>query len=270
MKSQLGESADVKNQVPSVARALDILELIEARQRGASLRDVEERLGIPRATAFRIIKTLEERGYLFKNGTAGEYQLGVRAIALGSGLVDQDDVSQVAQRYMSELADQTGQTVQLGVLVQYQVMYVWQVKADAPISVIVPLRRPFPVNLSAGGKALVAHLPEAAQARFLERAELARNTEKTIHTPGAFAEELAKIRAQGYAVDDEEFARGVRCIAAPIRDRQGVVVASLGLTGQSSEINRKNIRELARQVAAMADRVSRALGHAPAVRGGNV
>ena len=205
------------------------------------------------------MRTLLARGYVAQPKHDGLYVLGASFLALGSRSLIHSNLSEIANPFMYELAAVSGQTVQLGVLFEYQVIYVEQIRVAISLTFAVPTYQPYAVNLSAGGKVLVAYLAKARQLEFLENAALIQNTPRTITDKAAFVHELQKVRKQGYAIDDEEFAQGVRCVAAPIFDSHGKNVASIGVTGHILEVTDRKIGQVVKQTVAAARRLSHAL-----------
>ena len=249
-----------KNRVPAVERALDILEYLIAHNKATGIKQIAAELRLPKVSVFRIMKSLESKGYVFNQGKSGLYVLGAKIVSMSNAVSRDANLAQIANPYMFELARRTGQTVQLGVLFEYQVMYIDQIRTTDSLSLIVPARKPFAVNTSAGGKVLVAHLEADRLAEFLDHTVLASPTEQAITDKERFGEELARVREQGYAIDDEEFARGIRCIAAPIHNSGGENIASLGITGHTQEITDERIPQLLADTVQTADKVSQALG----------
>lgn len=249
-----------KNHVPAVNRALDVLEYLENTS-SAALKQISDTLELPRVTTYRIIKTLEDRGYIYKLSRNGEYALGAKSVSLGNAITEKDDVPEMAYPMLVALSNATNQTVQLGVLVEHQVMYVRQVRSSRAVSVIAPLRHPFSINISAGGKVLAAYLPLGQQEALLQRVQMAKNTVHSITDPELLRKELAKVKLQGYAEDMEEFSIGIRCIGAPVFNRYGSCVASVGITGQTSEINERNHADFRKAVVMTATAISQELGY---------
>jgi DNA-binding IclR family transcriptional regulator len=249
-----------KNRVPAVERALDILEYLIARNQATSIKELSEALVIPRVSVFRLVKSLEAKGYVLNQGGQGRYILGAKVVSMGSRISRDASLSQAANPFMFQLARETGQTVQLGVLFEHQVMYIDQIRTSEALTLVVPSRTPFAVNTSAGGKVLVAALEDTRLREFLTHTVLESNTPRAIVDKEQFRLELLKVRRQGYAVDDEEFARGIRCVAAPIRNSSGDTVASLGITGHTREITDVRLPEMRQATLAAAARVSRSLG----------
>ena len=252
-----------KNRVPAVERTIDILEYLVSRNEAISIKELAENLHIPNVTVFRIMKSLESKGFVNNQSNKGKYVLGARAVSFGSTLVKESKLSQIANAIMYELARQTGQTVQLGVLFEYQVMYIEQIRTSESLTLIVPTRNPFAVNISASGKILVSYLPEPRREEFMKNTELVPSTPNTIVDKELFKKELDKVRAQGFAIDDEEFARGIRCVAAPIFNNRGENVAALGITGHTQEITMDRIDEMISKTKISAEKISHSLGATP-------
>lgn len=250
-----------KNRVPAVERALDILEYLIARNEATSIRKLSDSLELPRVSVFRIIKSLEAKGYVLNQGGRGRYILGAKIVSMGSRISTDANLSQVANPFMFELARESGQTVQLGVLFEYQVMYIDQIRTSEALTLVVPSRTPFAVNTSAGGKVLVAALEDSRLQEFLENTILESNTPRAIVDKEQFRLELMRVRNQGYAIDDEEFARGIRCIAAPVHNSAGQTIASLGIAGHTRELTDQRLPALRQATLGTAARISRSLGY---------
>jgi DNA-binding IclR family transcriptional regulator len=251
---------DMKNRVSAVDRVIDILEYLLSKNWPVSYKELANNLNIPKTSVYRIVKTLESRGYVYSPGTEGKFALGAKTISLGGSNREIAHLRQTANSFMYELANKTGFTVQLGVLFEYMVMYVEEIRTEKTISVIVPTGTPFPVNLSAGGKVLVANLPEDKREEFLNYTVLQANTPNSITDMKEFRLELTKVREKGYALDHEEFARGIMCIAAPVFNLNGVTIASLGITGHESTYEHRNKQDLIYQTMESAKKISFALG----------
>jgi DNA-binding IclR family transcriptional regulator len=250
-----------------VERALNILEYLIACNKAVGIKDISERLKIPKVSVFRIMKSLEAKGYVNNQGRSGLYVLGAKIVSMGNAISRDANLSQIANPYMFELARKTGQTVQLGILFEYQVMYIDQIRTTDSLSLIVPTRKPFAVNTSAGGKVLVSNLEPERMQEFLEKTILEANTQKAVVDKRQFYKKLIRVKKQGYAVDDEEFARGIRCIAAPIYNNTGENIASLGITGHTREITDEKMQGMVNDTLGIANKISAALGYQPALQG---
>ncbi len=248
-----------KNRVPAVERAFDILEYLMSRNEALSIKEISEDLTIPNATVFRIVKSLESKGYVYKKEIGGKYILGARAVSFGSSVNKESNLSQIANAFMYELAKKSGQTVQLGVLFEYQIMYIDQIRTTDSLIRIEPTREPFEVDISAGGKVMVAYLSEEKQKKFLAQAVLSKHIRNSDVARNDFSRELVEVKSQGYAIDDEEFARGIRCIAAPIFNNKQECIASLGITGHTLEISLERMDYFIQLTIDVAKKVSKAL-----------
>lgn len=217
--------------VPALEKALDILEFVAQRGTGVTVRQIATDLEIPLATAYRIVNYLSSRNYLKQQGE-GEFYLGPQILLLSHIADRQFDLINQAKPILNELASKTGQTAQLGVIQDFGVVYIDQALPSKPVNIIAALRTVIPVNLSASGKVLLAHLTPAEQGYFLQNTHLVAQTPNSIVDTDAFKQELERVRECGYAFDHEEYARGIGCVAAPIWDYRGQVIAAIGVTGR--------------------------------------
>lgn len=218
--------------VPALEKALDILEYVARRNSSVSVKELSRELEIATATAYRTVNYLSLRGYLRENDQSeGEYFLGPQIFHLANLVTQQLDLVHLAKPIMKELAVKTNQTTQLGILQDFGVVYVEQELPTSPVNIIAALRTIIPINVSASGKVLVAHLSTREQEYFLQNAELPKQTPNSIAEIDALKAELARVKTNGYALDNEEYARGIGCAAAPIFDHQGQAIAAIGVTG---------------------------------------
>ncbi len=247
--------------IPAVEKALDILEYVAQRETAASAKDIATELDIPIATVYRTVKYLCLRNYLKEDAAAdGRYFLGSQLAILAHQASGHRDLVYLAKPHMRELAIKSGQTAQLGILQDYQVVYIEQALPARPVNIIAALRTGIPVNVSASGKVLVAHLSESERDLFLSNASLARQTPESIVEIEPFEQELQRVLQQGYGVDCEEFARGIGCVAAPIRDHRQQVIAAIGITGHISEyLNQDRLQILIDLVTNAAAQISESL-----------
>lgn len=248
--------------VPALVKALDILEYLAAKGAPASVKELAADLDIPVATAYRTVKYLTSRRYLVESPRSeGFYEFGPQISYLAHLYTKQSSLVVDAHAALRELADISGQTSQLGVLQDYGVTYIDQCLPAKPVSIIATLRTVVPLNLSACGKVLAAHLPDGEREAFLQKAPLVAQTKKSVVDPAVFAAELETIRAQGYALDHEEYARGIGCAAAPIWDYRQQIVGAIGITGHIAAYNHpEHLAQLIRWVEDAARIVSSRMG----------
>lgn len=235
---------DKETIVPAVDRCIRILEFIANSNIPVSAKELAEKLDIPIASSFRIIKNLVERGYLVESVRyEGKYELGLKILYLAEKKIKSLDVRTIAREYMEKLSNETGQTVQLGKLENNAVIYIEQAMSLSPVKVVGSLYTPIQLNVSASGKVLCAFLSPYKQMEIVENAEFIKLTENSQMNKEEFRKTLPQIKKQHYAIDLEEYSIGVGCIAVPIFNYKGECIAALGLTGNIEDYvdEQKNI-----------------------------
>jgi DNA-binding IclR family transcriptional regulator len=245
----------------AVERALAILELAADHPEGLSNSEISRALGIPKSSASYILRALERRGYLRRDVASGKYYVGLKVLSLGRDALAGISLADLAVPVLRSLVERTRLTAHLAVLDHGQAVYVAKVDAPGFIKMDTWVGRRMYVHSTSVGKALVAHLPEADVEAILREHGLKKRTPKTISRVTRFFDELEEIRAQGYAVDDEENSLGARCVAAPIFDAMGRVPAAVGLSGTTTQIDDTSLPKFAELVKEAARKITRHLTH---------
>ena len=243
----------------SVANAILLMKAFSDEQSELGISALAERLRLAKSTVHRLASTLVEAGMLEQNKETGRYRLGLAVFELGSLVRRRFDMSFEAKPWLMTLREQTGETVNLSILDHGGVVCVnfLESKKVNRISSGIGLRKP--VHCTAEGKALIAFLPPDVIERVID-AKLERRTLRTVVSPTALRDELAAVRARGYATDDEEYESGVRGIAAPVRDDSGIPIAAVGVTGPTQRLTKTRLLSLVRHVTAAAKEISLRLG----------
>lgn len=232
----MSEAADARatkrregNQVPVIERMLDLLEIIERRPAGTSIRELSEFLDMPRSTVYRILNTLEARDVV-KRSFSGSYLLGPRLLSLAANVVTgQDpDLVKLADTHLERLSQTTGEASKLSVLDGDGVLVVAVAHSSGEYGLTVKPGRRLPLHAGAASRVLLAHRDGSDIARILN-GPLPRYTDTTICDAEEIGRSLAQIRRAGSALDDGEFSVGVMAVAAPVHDRQNKVVAALSI-----------------------------------------
>jgi IclR family acetate operon transcriptional repressor len=249
---------DGKNQ--SLVRAMTLLERLSLTASGMTLTDLSQQLGMPSATTHRLLNTFEEMGYVEHDSILGLWFIGFKTFSVGNAFLNRRDFIATARPYMRRLVDQCGETVNLAVIDDGEVVYVGQVQSPEMMRMIVKLGSRSPIHASGVGKTLLASMTEKGVSTILQRKGLARFTERTIDNPANLRVELSHIRKLGYALDDEEHSVGLRCVAATIFDENGVALAGLSLSGPKARITDSRLTDLGAATRQMADEVTTALG----------
>lgn len=239
---------------------MGLLERLSQSERGTSLTALSLQLGLPAATTHRLLNTFEELGYVQQDEELGRWYIGVKAFTVGNAFLNRRDYIATARAFMHKLMEESGETVNLAVLDRDHVVFVAQVESRELMRMIVRLGSDAPIHASGAGKALLATLPDQEVARILHKRGLERFTDGTIDTPSGLREELETIQRQGYALDDEEHAVGLRCVAATIHDEHGGPLAALSLSGPKARITDNRVAELGVMVSRAAAEITRALG----------
>jgi DNA-binding IclR family transcriptional regulator len=225
------------------------------------LSELSSLLKLSKSTAYRLLEAMRVHGLIARDTSSGRYRLGLRLFELGTRAVSGLELPRLAQPALEQLVEQTGETAQLGVLDGCDIIFV--ARAESPQALRMPsaVGRRTLAYCTGVGKVLLAHLPEEALRAYLASVTLDPRTTRTLSSPAALERDLRSVRARGYAVDDEEFCLGLRCVAAPIRDHTGAVVAGMSVAGPSSRVRREQVRGIAGRVMEAAAEISRRLGY---------
>lgn len=246
--------------VQSLARGLHLLELLAADEPGLTLTDLAQTAGLPPSTTHRLLKGLERRRFVHHDGDSGRWQVGVQAFTVGSAFVRGRNVVALARPFLRHLVDKSGETANLAVEDAGEAVYLAQVECNETMRAFARPGARIPMHCTAVGKALLAAASPDAAARVLTHAPLAKLTPRTLTDPQALTGELLAIRGRGFAVDDEEQAVGLRCVAATLHDATGGALAALSVSGPSARITDERLPDLGRLVAGTCQEISRQIG----------
>ncbi len=244
--------------VQSVDRAAAILEIL-ARDGEAGVTEVARELGVHKSTASRLLAALDRRELVTQDAVRGKFRLGAGIVRLAGAASRRLDVVQESRPVCRALAQEVGETVNLAILSGRDALYLDQVAGPAALSPHNWAGQRIPLHATSDGKVLLAYLPEADLAECLTP-PLARFTDRTSTDAEDFPRLLAEVRRQGYATAVDELEAGLTAIAAPVRNAEGAVVASISASGPSFRIPPGRIPVLAAAVRRAAAEVSRRLG----------
>ena len=222
--------------------------------------DFADAIGVPRPSAFPLLSTLEEHGFVRRVGQT--YALGHRCLVLGSVYQSDLTVEGEALPFLERLRDETGETTQLAVLEDWQVVYLARVLSHQPVAYMRSRAGAvLPAYCTGLGKALLAARDPEEVGAWASRQTFPRLTATTRATPGELLADLAQIRERGYAVDDEERELGVRCIAAAVYDGSGVAIGAVSIAGPPERLPKELVgSEAAARVVACAAALSERMG----------
>jgi DNA-binding IclR family transcriptional regulator len=257
-------SDERKYVVQILERAMRILFDLAGRSEPCTLEELATDHDVSKASLLRILRTLELEGVVLRENDA--YQLGPRVLDLSHGYLANLELDQVARPPMRRLAEATDQTVSLAVLDGLDVVYIGIEKARRELGIQGQIGGRHPANATALGKVMLADLNEDDLRRRLDGADLPRLTHRTLADPDTLRTHLVRVAEQGYALDDEERGIGIRCVAAPIRDADGDVVAGISVAGAIFHMTDETVAEYRELVLEAAARISERLGDDPARR----
>jgi IclR family transcriptional regulator, acetate operon repressor len=246
-----------------VTRALDrglVLMEVLADARTAGLSELARATEMSPSTAFRLLETLRARGFVAHDAATGVFTIGMKAFAVGAAAVQVSRLDQVATNVMRRLSEETGETTSLAMRDGANVIYVEQIEAVTALRMSARLGTRLPLHATAAGKILLAWSWEGAIDEVLGLGPYPAVTPQTIVTRQRLMEVLAEVRMQGWALDDEECEAGLRCIAAPVRDRRGDVIAAISVSAAAGRIPDARIATRAEQVGVAGADISARLG----------
>jgi len=254
---------DLKTQsVPSVERALRILEVLANSKRGLSLAQLIQSIGIPKSSAHCLLLTLERNGFLRRNEASGRYLFGLKLFSLATMAVERIELREQVLPLLVGLMKKTGLTVHMALLEHGDAVLIERVEAPGPFRLATWVGKRMGMHCTSLGKAIMAYLKPADLTILVKEHGLPRHNQNTIASMRELREELDEVRRHGYAVDDQEEEMGLRCVGAPIFDRDGVPIAAISLSGTTAQICPADLTRLGEEVTKIAQDVSWKLGFA--------
>jgi DNA-binding IclR family transcriptional regulator len=249
-----------RERLSSVATAIRLLKAFSEDEVELGISALARRLGLAKSTVHRLAVTLLSEGLLEQDRENGKYQLGLALFRLGALVRRRMNVSNQARPYLYELREKVNESVHLALLDGTEIMYVYNLESTHAIRMRSDIGVRKPAYCTAEGQAILAFQPPEVIDRVIA-AGLAPRTPRTVVRADEFLKQLAVTRQRGCAIEDEESEIGMVCVAAPIRDDSGDVVAAVGIAGPVSRLSRKAIAAVVPHVIASADQISERLGY---------
>ncbi len=259
-KSAQPSKPEKSDQVQSLVRALTLVNRLAAADEGITLTEVAQQVGLSPSTAHRLLTTLEQERYVHFDAERRLWSVGVQAFVAGSAFLKTRSLVGTARPHMRALMEESEETVNLAVEDQAEAIYLSQVECRQMMRAFARPGGRVPLHCSGVGKALLSAMPDGDLAKILHRQGLSRVTVKTINTTPALRGDLAQARARGYAIDDEEHAVGMRCVAAVVFNEGAEPVAAVSLSGPMARIPDERIPLLGDLVRRRADAITVQLG----------
>jgi len=246
-------------QIDSLVKGIRVIELLADRGR-LSVSDVARRLGQNRSASHRFLATLKDEGYV-KQDSHGRYSLSLKVFGLANKAMNQMEIRSMARPWIVTLVEKHKETVHLACLDEGNVIIIEMMKGLLPLKVDLPLGSRGPAHTSALGKVMLAFSPEPVQTDYLRNRDLEKRTPQTLVTKEALKAELQRIRQRGYAVDDEEWAMGIRCVAVPVFDHNHMASFALSASGPVQRMTDRVMKGMKNDLQAAADELSPSIGY---------
>ena len=241
-------------------RCIAVLQSVADSEVDLPAADIARALRLHKSTVHRLLAVLESYR-LIKKGPGGAYHLGTRLIELGECAMARLKLSEYAAPHLRELANQTGEGAHVTILSGIEMLSVAHIEGRWSLQSLTRTGMRTQVHCTAAGKAVLAFLADDACDDLIARLPLKRNTRRTLVKPSAIKLDLMRVRTAGFAVDDEEFEEGLRCVSAPIFDHRGHVIASMSMAAPVFRLRKERLPQVAGLVMAAAQRLSADLGH---------
>jgi len=247
--------------IQAVDRALGILEAFDYQQEELGVTELAQRMSLHKNNVFRLLATLECRGFIEQDKKTGNYRLGVKTFEVATVFLHHFGLRRQARPVLEELVAKCNETAYLAVAEGPYVIYVLMHETSHTVRIFPRLGHRLPAYCTASGKIQLAYESHERLVQIFKQHPMRKQTENTITTLEALEGHLRGVARQGYALDDEELDYGVRCVAAPVRDYSHHVVAAVGLSGPVSRLSLERIeQDLVPLVKEAGLKISRRLG----------
>lgn len=246
--------------IGSVEKTLKILEFIILRKNGARIQDIAQHLKISSPAVYKHLETLVQAGYVFKEPHSHRYLPSYKIVELGSIILRNVQVREIAHPFLVDLMEKTGMTVHFALKSGYEGVYIDKIESDRTIPTVSRIGMKMRLYSTGFGKAILAFLPEEELEDYFSKVKLEKQTEHTIVDVKLLKKELSIVRQKGYAVDREENEPGIMCIGAPVFDYTGNVIGGISVTGAVSSFSQQAIDIVANEVVKAAHEICKKLG----------
>ena len=245
--------------IQSLDRGLTILEAVAKAGAPVSLGDLTNLLEIDRSSVFRLAGTLKRRGFLAYPAGRKDYILGPSLWRLSHKYDWGNMLIKVSHEQLKRLASETNETAHLAIRESKHALFIDFAATNQVVAVSGRIGELSPLHCNAHGKALIADLSSEDLKSVLGSGPLERYTKNTITSLDQLAKTCAETRSKGYALDNEEYLEGVRCVAAPIRAEDSQIIGAIGISAPSSRFPVERFRSCGKQVIEVADQITNLL-----------
>ena len=253
-------NGDSKN-VKSIVKAAAIIDILAGSDAPMALSAISRKLDMAKSTLHGLISTLVDVGYVAQDVETGYYFLGFKLFEIGSTVSRKWNERKLAYPHMQKLADLTGETVHLAVLDDGEVLYILKQESSDSIRIVTDMGIKLPAHCTGLGKVLLSGLLPYDFKKYTRVRSLDRYTDTTITSLEGLQEELDRIRAQGFAIDEQEFIEGLRCVAVPIHNHRGEVTCALSIAGPVARMRGQAFEAKLQSLLDAANEISRQMGY---------
>jgi len=246
--------------VPALDRGLKLLRILGQASGPLTLSELSDQIGVSRSTVYSLLATLQEYGFVARDERYKTYQLGIGALELGSAYLNKINLLPAFNEVAQRLVVACGETVKLAVLDGRDVVYLGKQDGLYSVRLVARVGSRMPAHATAVGKVLLAELSDSELLLLYADGQLVALTPHTITNVGSLLHAIVAVRVQGYALDLEESTPRVQCVAAPVRDHSGAVVAAISIGVPHDRLSPARLEELTAVVRQHAQELSRALG----------
>ncbi|MEJ2176415.1 MAG: IclR family transcriptional regulator [Gammaproteobacteria bacterium] len=250
----------LNNRGSALEKAIKVLNVLTTSDRPLALIEIAERLNLPRQTIHRVVQSLAQNQLALRAPHKDRYQVGPAMIRLSIEALTTLNSTAPIRNVLRELVDQTGETCNIGILDQAEVVYIERIEGSSPLRLQLDIGSRVPFYCTAIGKLLAASQHKNVRSRLLNTVELKQHTAYTLIEPDALEQEFKKIRSQGYSFNNQEFFEGLTAVAVPIVNSQNLPVAGLAVHAPALRMDRQQALSLLPSMKEKAERIARSWG----------
>lgn len=254
--------------IQSIGRTLDVLEALALANEEQSFKRLQEQLQLPPSTLHRLLQALIERGYVDQNGDNRHYGPGLKIFEVAEAAKQNSrfNLGRVVRPYLQQLTDESGETSNLIIRHDQKIVYVDQVPSSRSVRMFTAIGHHAPLYCTGAGKAILSTLTDDQLQPYVAQLHFEQLTPRTLSSAEALLHEIAQIQRCGFAMDNEEYETGVRCVAAPIVNASGQCIAAISVSGPAARLSYELAERLGDRVRHVTDQCSVALGHGSSFR----
>jgi IclR family transcriptional regulator, KDG regulon repressor len=228
--------------IQAVSHALDLLEQFHGETDELGVTELSKRLKLHKNNVFRLLATLESRGYIEQNKVTENYRLGLKTLELGQTFIKQMGLLRQSKPVLEALVEECNETTYVAILKDFHIIYLDVVETTMTVRVVPRVGSRLPAYCTAAGKVQIAYMSDEELDQYMPTRELEKFTDKTISDRDMLKKQLKVIAEQGYAIDNEELDIGVKCVSAPIRDYTRRIIGAVSISGPSMRFSDDRIK----------------------------